>query len=212
MDKSKNAEHFARNYGRMIENDKASFSKIANKLLSSSFICESRDSDHNDYYEALKMLSILQDYFSLIDYELIYYGNEKVIQLKSIENYNHYNLKLNESVVLLLLRKLYTLKLREVSLNDNVVVTIEEIHDAIAEIGYLSKRMNKSELREIIRLFKRFSLLDNIGDIEKDDSMLVLYPSIIYAAPYEELTQIDMMIRKYGREEDNETAEQNSAD
>ena len=212
MDKTRNAESFARAYARLNETEKGSFSRIANKLLYASFICENKESDRNDYYEALKMISLLQDYFTILDYEVNLYKNDKVIHLRSLENYNHFNLKLNESVMLLLLRKIYALKSREISLNENVIVSVEEIHDAIAQIGYLDRRMGKSEFRDIIRMFKRFSLIENIGDIERDDSLIVIFPSVVYAVPYEELTQLDTMIKNYGREEQNETVDQDITD
>jgi hypothetical protein len=144
---------------------------------------------------------------------VILHQNEKVIQLKSVENYNHFNLKLNESIVLLLLRKIYATKSREISLHENIIVTVEEVHDAVSEIGFLNRRMNKTDFREIIRLFKRFSLLENIGSLDSDDTMLVLFPSILFAVPYEDITQITTMIRNYGREEESdETADEDPVD
>lgn len=213
MDKGKSIERFTRRYTALTETEKNGFSRIANKLLSNSFICESKDNDRSDYYEALQRVSLYQDYFTVLEYEVILHANEKVIQLKSTEKYNHYNLKLNESVLLLLLRKIYAAKAKEISLHENIIVSIEEVHNAVEEIGFLNRRMNKSDFRDVIRLFKRFSLLDNIGDIEQDDSMLVLYPSITFAAPYEDLLQIDTAIRNYGREEQSdETIDEDPAD
>ena len=174
---------------------------------------ESRENDRNDYYDAQHRISCYQDYFAILDYEVILHQSEKVIQLKSREHYNHFNLKLNESIVLLLLRKLYAVKARDISLHENIIVTVEEVHDAVAEIGFLARRMNKTDFREIIRLFKRFALIDNIGSLDSDDTMLVLYPSILFAVPYEDITQITTMIRNYGREEESdETADEDIAD
>ena len=213
MDKQKCAERFASKYAKLNEGERDDFARIANKLLSSSFLCEAKETDRNDYYDTQHHFSMYEDYFAILEYELILHGAEKAIQLKSRERYNHRNLKLNESILLLLLRKLYALKAKELTLHENVIVSIEEVHDAILDTGYLSRRMAKTEFREIIRLFKRFSLIDNIGDIEKDDSMLVLYPSIVYAAPYEELTELSSRIRAYcGEEEERETSDEDSSD
>lgn len=213
MNKADIAESFARKYSRLNETEKNTFSRIANKLLFASFICESRENDRSDYYDAQHRISCYQDYFAILDYEVILHPNEKVIQLRSKERYNHFNLKLNESIVLLLLRKIYAIRAREVSLHENIIVTVEEVHDAVTEIGFLNRRMNKTDFREIIRLFKRFSLLDNIGDLDSDDTMLVLYPSILFAVPYDDITQLGMMIRNYSREEESdETADEDPAD
>ncbi len=213
MDKAKCAEQFARVFARLTETDKTEFSRIANKLLASSFLCMQKDGDREDYYAVQRHAGLYSDYFAVIDYEVIVHGSDKVIQLRSMEKYNHLNLKLNESVVLLLLRKLYTQKAREISLHENILITVEELHIAIEEIGWLSKRMNKTELRGILRMLKRFSLIDNIGEIDRDESMLVLYPSLVYAVPYEEISAVDQMIRTYGREEDaHEAADEDPAD
>ena len=213
MDKTRNAERFARAYVKLNEGEKATFSRIANKLLSSSFLCERKENDRSDYYDCQNHLSLYQDYFMILDYEVAHYENDRVIQLRSLEHYNHLNLKLNESVLLLLLRKLYARHAREISLNENITVTVEEVHDAVMETGFLNKRLNKTDFREIIRLFKRFSLLDNIGDIDRDESMLVLYPTLNHAVPYEDLSELSMRIRKYGREEESsKTTDEDTSD
>ena len=131
MDKVKNADHFARVYAHLNETERSEFSRIANKLLSSSFLCAQRDIDRNDYYEALQRISLYRDYFSVLDYEVISYSHEQVIQLKSTEKYNHLNLKLNESVVLLLLRKLYFQKSKEmnVCMDKNNYYMMHQISD-----------------------------------------------------------------------------------
>ena len=211
MNKAECAERFARKYNRLTETERNTFSRISNKLLSASFICESRQNDRNDYYDAVHRISYYQDYFAILDYEIIHHVNEKVIQLISTERYNHFNLKLDESIALLLLRRLYAVKAREIALHENIIITIEELHEAMEEIGFKNRRINKTDFREIIRLFKRFSLLDNVGDLDKDETMLVLYPSILFAVPYNDITELSTMIRNY-KGESNETADEDSLD
>ena len=212
MSRNSDINYFAAAYKHLNETEKNEFSRIANKLLFSSFLCAQKESDRSDYYEIVKRFRLFKEYFAVLDYELNNYSEQHVIQLKSTQNYNHYNLKLKESVILLVLRKIYSQKQQEISLHDNIAITVENVHDAIAEIGWLNKRMNKSELREIIRLFKRFSLVDSIGDIENDSTILILYPSILYAAPYEEILKIDQMIKNYGGEDEHDTSEEDTAD
>ena len=212
MSRNSDINYFANAYKHLNETEKNEFSRIANKLLSSSFLCAQKESDRSDYFETIKRFRLFKEYFAMLDYELNNYPEQHVIQLKSSQNYNHYNLKLKESVVLLVLRKIYSQKQQEISLHDNIAVPVEAVHDAIAEIGWLNKRINKSELREMIRLFKRFSLVDSIGDIENDSSILILYPSILYAAPFEDIVKIDQMIKNYGGEEEHDTSEEDTAD
>ena len=72
--------------------------------------------------------------------------------------------------------------------------------------------MNKTDFRNILRILKRFNLIENIGELERDESMLILYPSLLYAVPYEEISEIDKLIRSYGREDANEIIDEDPAD
>ena len=212
MDKNINAERFGREFVRLNETEKNEFSRLANKMLAATFLCAERENDRKDYYAVLHKLSLYQDYFSIMDYEVINYTSEKVIQLYSRSNANHFKLKLNESVFLLILRKLYAIQAKDISLTDNIIVSMEQIHDSIAETGYFQKRINKTDLKDYIALFKRFSLVDTIGDVDKDDSMIILYPSLLHAAPYHEITEIDQAIRNYRGVKDNENADEDIID
>ena len=98
-------------------------------------------------------------------------------------------------------------------MTDNISVLISEVHEAMIEVGAQDKRIKKTEFVEMIRLFKRFGLIDNIGEMDKDDTILLLYPSLLYAIPYEQIDEIDKRIKSYSREdEEDETAEEDSAD
>ena len=52
-----------------------------------------------------------------------------VVQLTNPQNYNRYNMKLFESVLLLILRILYDEKRRELSTTEEVIVNVGDIHE-----------------------------------------------------------------------------------
>ena len=213
MDKQERIKQFSFQYARLTETEKNEFTRLANRLLSINYLCAKRESDHEDYYAVLSRISLYQNYFSVLDFEVLNHSRDQVIQLKNVEKMNHLRLKLNESVFLLVLRKLYARKMQTISLTDNISVLISEVHDALIEVGAHEKRIKKTEFLEMIRLFKRYALIDNIGEADKDDSILLLYPSLLYAVPYERIDEIDQRLRSYSREDEkDETAEENPAD
>ncbi len=213
MDKQERIKQFSFQYARLTETEKNEFTRLANRLLSINYLCAKRESDHEDYYAVLSRISLYQNYFSILDFEILNHSRDQVIQLKNVEKMNHLRLKLNESVFLLVLRKLYARKMQTISLTDNISVLISEVHDALLEVGAYEKRIKKTEFVEMIRLFKRHALIDNIGEADKDDSILLLYPSLLYAVPYERIDEIDQRLRSYSREDEkDETAEENPAD
>ena len=66
-----------------------------------------------------------------------------VIQLTNDYNYNRLNLKLYESVILLILRILYDEKKRELSVSDEVIVNLGDIQDK-----YLSLQIREKNDRQ----------------------------------------------------------------
>lgn len=212
MDKAKNIERFQKSFLQLTETERKEFSRLCNKLQAVSFLCGKKEDDRSDYYLVISRLSMYQDYFSVMDNEVVHYAHDQVIHLYNPDKSNHYLFRMNESIILLLLRKLYVQKMKTVSLSENVTVTAEELHDSIAQTGWLGRRMNKTEFRNVIRLLKRFNIVDNIGDIEKDSCILIIYPTIAYAVSYEDITAIDARIRSYKGDEQNEETEEDPAD
>lgn len=148
-----------------------------------------------------------------MDYSLENHKVDSVVNIYNNQNYNHYSFKKNESVVLLLLRKLYFQKMQEISLVEQVVVTVEELHDAINTTGIYEKRMTKSELMEVFRLLMRFNIIDFVGNIGNDSNTIIIYPTISYVLAIDKLEQIENIISDYGkRSGDDEKTSENETD
>ncbi|MGL4950194.1 MAG: hypothetical protein ACRC5M_07400, partial [Anaeroplasmataceae bacterium] len=71
--------------------------------------------------------------------------------------------------------------------------------DIVTKYNYLEvkKRIYKTELIEALRLFKRFNIIETIGDITSSSIKIIIYPSILYAintneinAVYEEVSNL----------------------
>ena len=132
-------------------------------ILSYNYICASRPRDLDDYYKIIADLDLYVSYFALMDYVLENHSVDKVVNLYNLQNYNRYSFKKNESVILLLLRKFYYQKMQEISLLDDITITLQQLHDAINTTGIFGKRINKSELKEVFRVLKRYNIIDLTG-------------------------------------------------
>ncbi len=209
MNKSQQATTFYNRYGRLSDQKKEEFSRLCNKLLSYNYLCAARAKDQEDYYKIFSELELYRSYFALMDYVVEYHQVDKVINLYNQQNYNRYIFKKNESVVLLLLRRFYYQKMQEVSLLDQVTVTMEELHDAIQITGILEKRLNKGEMKDIMRLFKRYHIIDTTGQSDDDQSVIIVYPTILYVLPIQQLEELDNRLQEYRKRGDRyeETSE-----
>ena len=203
MDKYQQATTFYNKYIRLNDSKKEEFSRLTNKLLSYNYICASRSRDLDDYYKIIADFELYASYFALMDYVLENHNVDKVLNLYNLQNYNRYSFKKNESVILLLLRRFYYQKMQEVSLLDNITITLQQLHDAINATGIFDKRINKSELKEVFRVLKRYNIIDVTGNSDDDNAVIIIYPTITYVLPVERLEQIDDILLDYQKRGDS---------
>lgn len=211
MNKSEAINTFYKNYNNLSDNKRNTFSNLVNKLLSVNYMCSSKNKD--DYYSIVGDLDLYTSYFALMDYTLEYHQVDNVINIYNNQNYNRYNFKKNESIVLLILRKIYFQKMQEISLLEDITVTLEGLHEELMTTGIFDKRINKSELQAILRVLRRFNIIDSSDALDNDQSIIIIYPTICYVLPIERIEEIENRINDYTkRGEYNEEVSKNEND
>src|SRR5690554_6236011 len=92
---------------KLSKKDQNEFKRIVAKLLKVNFITNQKDSDINDYYYITNNFAVLKAYFTFMDCELIIDTSLNIIALYNKLENNNLRLKLNESIILLILRLIY---------------------------------------------------------------------------------------------------------
>jgi len=156
------------------------FAKTCLRLLSNSFIARDKEDNKEMYYFIISYKQYFDEYFDIMDFELVLDREAGAVQLLHRENNNLLRLKKDESIILLILRILFHEHLVKTSINENVVIKVDEIHDYYDSLE-LKKKINKTDLVKIIRLFKRYNLVETLGDITKSTTPIVIYPTILLA-------------------------------
>ncbi len=159
---------------------KQMFSKTCNKLLSRGFLARDKDDTKEAYYFVLSFKDSFEEFFDVIDYDIEIDREGGAIQLRHREGKNVLRLKKDETIVLLILRILYHQNLQKTSVNDNVVIDVSEIHTKYDALE-LKKKINKTDLIKILRMYKRYNLLEPLGNITKSGTKIVLYPTLLMA-------------------------------
>lgn len=171
---------------------KEKFRIAANKLLNNCFIIKKKEDTRNDYIFILQNKDLFIEYFDLLGYILEINETHGVVGLTSPYGTGRLRLKKIESIVLLLLRLLYIEKRKELSLNEEVVVLTDEIHQKYSMLKIEAKtNLDKTTLRDTIRLFKRYNILVNIdSDITMSDARIRIYPSVLFAVANENINSM----------------------
>lgn len=171
---------------------KEKFRTAANKLLNNCFIIKKKEDARNDFIFIIQNKDLFVEYFDLLGYKVEINENQGVIALVNINGTGRLRLKKIESIILLILRLLYIEKRKELRLTEDVVVLIDEIHQKYSMLKIEAKsNLDKTTLRDTIRLFKRYNIITNIDrDVVLSDARIVIYPSVLFAVPNENLNSI----------------------
>ena len=194
----------------MLQREKDEFKRICNRLLSVCFLCRNNVTNKSDYYFVLKFRDKFVYYLGMLGYRLDINEEYGVIQLVNMQNYNRLNLKLYESVILLILRILFDEKKRELSASDEVIVNLGDIHDKYLSLKIRDKMLDKTTLRNALSLFRRFQLIDPLDkDLNNEESRILIYDSILMAVRVEDIKQAydKLEIYRKGARSDEETDE-----
>lgn len=182
----------------MLQKDKDEFKRISNRLLSSCFICKGNQASRSDYYFVLKYREKFRDFLDVLGYRLEINEEYGVIQLTNPQNYNHLNLKLYESIILLILRILYDEKKRELSAVNEVIVNLGDIQDKYLSLKIRDKMIDKTTMRNALSLFRRFQLIETLDkDLTNEESRILIYDSILLAVRVEDIRQTYEKLEQY---------------
>lgn len=202
-----------------VQKDK--FRLAANKLLNNCFVIKKKEDTRNDYIFILQNKELFTEYFDLLGYKIDINENHGVVALTNIYGAGKLRLKKIDSIILLILRLLYIEKRKELSLTDDAVVLMDEIHEKYNMLKIEAKgNLDKTTLREAIRLFKKYNIVTNIDrDITLSDARLKIYPSVLFAVPNDHINSIydaiNEKLNQYamgGESSDEEDIDQDQAD
>lgn len=198
----------------MLQRDRDEFTRICNRLFSNCFICKRNEAARADYYFIQKHREKFVRYLAVSGYRLEINEEYGVVQMTNPQNYNRYNMKLFESILLLILRILYDEKKRELSVSDEVIVNMGDIHEKFLSLKIREKMMDKTTLRNAVSTMRRFQLVEVLDkELSNEDSRIIIYDSILMAVRVEDIKQVYEKLdhyRKGGKA--NEEADESEAD
>lgn len=199
MENQNELTYFYTEYSELTDTKKAEFSRVANKILAVNYLTNAKEKDRKDYYFIIMYLRLFKAYFSILDYEVAHHEYDGVISVRNMQKYNHFQFKKLESIMLLLLRKIYSQKMQELSLHKQITATMEEVLGELDAIGVLERGINKTEIKEMFQLFKRYNICELEGNLDEETVIIILYPTILYIVAIEEIDAIDKELKKYER-------------
>ena len=187
------------NYEQMTNQQKQSFADICNKLLANTYLARDKKDNREAYYFVLGYKDLFEEFFKIINMDLVVNRDTGSIYLDNKNTSTILKLKKDESVILLIMRLLYHEKLKETTLNSNIVVTINELHQRY-DLLEIKRKINKTDLVAMLRMFRRYNIIEPLGDLNNSNTQIIVFPTILDALKTEEIDTIYNTIVKLNQE------------
>lgn len=208
VQKNKACEDYSNEYLLLTDTKKNTFARLCNKLLNENFIYASRQDDYNDYYSVLGMRNLIENFFSMIDYDLVHIDTYKIFYIQTNADRNRLKLKKLETVIVLVLRLLYHKGSLDVNSSSDISTTLGKMITEINQTSIFKNQVTKTEYKNALTLLRRYKLIDfSFTDFEKEDSVIVIYPTILYVAKIDNIDMLNQKIKTYIAAKESDTDE-----
>lgn len=194
------------------------FKSVCNQLLSRTYIVRTLYQpgkgrvDNPDY----TFLSIhheqVQDYLSLLDWELHHDIMNGYYYVQNTDEANRCNLNKKETAILLALRMIYDESQDRLGLEQDAVCTVRDILEkVVTDYAILNTRPSMDEVKRALTLLENHSIIQRIeGKFNQNNCKLAILPTILTAVSSEKLHKVVAVLRK--EEIEDEEAQEDSAD
>jgi hypothetical protein len=188
--------------------------RIVNRLLGQTFLYQDADSDKDDYYFVHRYRSIFEGLLGLAGFNLLHDDYHRIFQVVSEYGYSRARFKLDESLMIVVLRKLYEEKVEHLSLANDPVVTIGEVREEYRTITGKDRDLGMVQYEMLLRRLRSIGLVDTIDgrniDVRDVEARLRLRGSVKLILPIQSADEMEAWLRKYrsgGGEESGDNEE-----
>jgi hypothetical protein len=175
--------------------------RIVNRLLGQTFLYQDVDADKDDYYFVHRHHAVFDGLLELTGFNLLHDDYHRVYQVVSEYGYSRARFKLDESLMIVVLRKLYEEKIEHLSLANDPVVTIGEVREEYRTITGRERDLGMVQYETLLRRLRSLGLIETIDgrniDVRDGEARLRLRGSVKLILPIQSADEMEAWLRKY---------------
>jgi hypothetical protein len=183
------------------EKSRRDFPRIVNRLLGQTFLYQDVDGDKDDYYYVHRHRTVFENMLALAGFNLLHDDYHRIFQVISEYSYSRARYKLDESLMIVVLRKLYEDKTEHISLVSDPVVTIGEVREEYRTITGKERDLGMGQYEILLRRLRSIGLIETIDgrniDVRDAEARLRLRGSVRLILPVQSATEMEAWLRKY---------------
>lgn len=185
--------------------------RIVNRLLGHNFLYQDLDADQEDYYTVFRHQPAFAAALALAGFTLIHDDYHRVFQVVSDYSYCRTRFKLDETLMIVVLRKLYEEQAEQLRLAADPVVTVGEVREEYRTITGKERDLGVIRYEQILRRLRRLGLVDTLDgrtiDVRHSEARLRLRGSIKMILPVQTADEMEAWVRRYRVSEDGGAAD-----
>jgi hypothetical protein len=175
--------------------------RVMNRLLGQTFLYQDVETDKDDYYLVHRHRPIFTALLAAAGFTLLHDDYHRIFQVVSEFSYCHQRFKLDESLMLVVLRKLYEEQAEQLSLATDPVVTIGELREEYRTITGKERDMGVGQYEAILSRLRRLGLIEPLDDrsldVRDSEARLRLRGSVKLILPVQTATDMEAWLRRY---------------
>ena len=179
--------------------------RVMNRLMGQTFLYQDSDGDKDDYYFVHRHRPIFSTLLALAGFTLLHDDYHRIFQVVSDFSYCHQRFKLDESLMIVVLRKLYEEQVEQLSLASDPVVTIGEVREEYRTITGKERDLGVGQYEAILGRLRRLGLIEPLDgrslDVRDSEARLRLRGSVKMILPVQTAEEMEAWLRKYRVEE-----------
>ena len=185
--------------------------RVMNRLLGQSFLYQDREDEKEDYYFVHRHRPVFTALLNVAGFTLLHDDYHRIYQVVSDFGYCRRRYKLDESLMIVVLRKLYEEQVEQLSLATDPVVTVGEVREEYRTITGKERDLGIGQYEAIMRRLRSLGLVEPVEgrslDVRDSEARLRLRGSVKMMLPVQTAEEMEAWLRRY-RVEDTEDTEE----
>jgi hypothetical protein len=175
--------------------------RVMNRLLGETFLYQEDESSKEDYYLVYRHRAVFEALLGLSGFTLLHDDYHRIFQVVSEWSYCRERYKLDETLMITVLRKLYEQEVEHLSLAADPVVTVGEVREEYRTITGKERDLGIVQYDEILRNLKRLGLVEPVDgrtlDPRDGECRMRLRGSVRLILPMQTADEMAAWLRKY---------------
>jgi len=189
-------------------NDKArrDAPRVVNRLLGQTFLYQDVEGDKDDYYFVHRHRPVIESLLGLAGFSLLHDDYHRIFQAVSEYSYCRARYRLDETLMIVVLRKLYEEHAERLSLAHDPVVTIGEVREEYRTITGKERDLGIVQYENLLKRLRAMGLVETLDghaiNVRDADARLRLRGSVRLILPVKTADEMEAWVRKYRRVEE----------